>query len=157
MREGRWRAHKTEQTKGLFDGASVVPPGADGFDSLNRSVRLRLVRGAKPGIERRAEMFLYERQRTIINLDAVKDIFPGREPGSLAVSFMSGITSKISVYSSEIEVKKAIEMIAEQMATGKTTVIRVPTAEEVRTRLKNTRLLTEHHATGKKTKGHGGS
>lgn len=68
-----------------------------------------------------------------------------------------GITSKISVYSSEIEVKKAIEMIAEQMATGKTTVIRVPTAEEVRTRLKNTRLLTEHHATGKKTKGHGGS
>lgn len=102
-------------------------------------------------------MFLYERQRTIINLDAVKDIFPGREPGSLAVSFMSGITSKISVYSSEIEVKKAIEMIAEQMATGKTTVIRVPTAEEVRTRLKNTRLLTEHHATGKKTKGHGGS
>lgn len=107
--------------------------------------------------EGRAEMFLYEKQRTIINLDAVKDIFPGREPGALAVSFMSGITSKISVYSSEIEVKKAIEMIAEQMATGKTTVIRVPTAEEVRTRLKNTRLLTEHHATGKKTKGHGGS
>lgn len=102
-------------------------------------------------------MFLYEKQRTIINLDAVKDIFPGREPGTLAVSFMSGITSKISVYSSEIEAKKAIEMIAEQMTTGKTTVIRVPTAEEVRTRLKNTRLLTEHHVTGKKTKGHGGS
>lgn len=102
-------------------------------------------------------MFLYEKQRTIINLDAVKDIFPGREPGTLAVSFMSGITSKISVYSSEVEAKKAIEMIAEQMATGKMTVIRVPTAEEVRTRLKNTRLLTEHHAAGKKTKGHGGS
>ena len=62
-------------------------------------------------------MFLYEKQRTIINLDAVKDIFPGREPGTLAVSFMSGITSKISVYSSEVEAKKAIEMIAEQMAT----------------------------------------
>ena len=102
-------------------------------------------------------MFLYEKQRTIINLDAVKDIFPGREPGTLAVSFMSGITSKISVYSSEVEAKKAIEMIAEQMEIGKLIVIRVPTAEEVRTRLKHTHLLTEHHVTGKKTRGHGGS
>ncbi len=102
-------------------------------------------------------MFLYENQRAIINMDAVKDKFPGREPGTLAVSFMSGVTSKISVYSSDIESKKAIEMIAEQMVTGKVTVIRVPTAEEVRTRLKNTRLLTERHATGKKTRGHGGS
>lgn len=102
-------------------------------------------------------MFLYENKRAIINMDAVKDIFPGREPGTLAVSFMSGVTSKIPAYSSDIESKKAIEMIAEQMATGKMTIIRIPTAEEVRTRLKNTHFLTEHHVTGKKTKGHGGS
>ena len=102
-------------------------------------------------------MFLYEEQRAIINMDAVKDIFPGREPGSLAISFVSGVTSKISVYASEIEVKKAIEMIAEQMTSGKKEVVRVPTVEEVRNRLKNTPLSSVHHATGKKTKGHGGS
>lgn len=34
----------------------VVPPGADGFESQSRQVRLLLAHGAKPGIERRAEM-----------------------------------------------------------------------------------------------------
>ena len=47
---------KTEQTKGLFERATVVPPGADGFESQSRQVRLLPAHGAKPGTERRAEM-----------------------------------------------------------------------------------------------------
>ena len=102
-------------------------------------------------------MFLYEKQRTIINMDAVKDIFPGREPGALTIGFMSGVTSKISAYDSETEVRKAIEMIAEQMASGRHEIIHVPTAEEVRTRLRNEPPAPVHHPKGKKTKGYGGS
>ena len=44
----------TEQTKG--ERAAAVPPGADGFESQSRQVRLLLAHGAKPGIERRAKM-----------------------------------------------------------------------------------------------------
>ena len=63
----------TEQTKGLFDGATVVPPGADGFESQSRQVRLLPAHGAKPGTERRAEMEI-KLEKTLLEIEcSIKD------------------------------------------------------------------------------------
>lgn len=63
----------TEQTKGLFERATVVPPGADGFESQSRQVRLLPAHGAKPGTERRAEMER-ELEKTLLEIEcSIKD------------------------------------------------------------------------------------
>ena len=59
---------EAEQTKG--ERATVVPPGADGFKSQSRQVRLLLAHGAKPGIERRAEM---DTETMIRELESVEE------------------------------------------------------------------------------------
>lgn len=102
--------------------------------------------------------FLYHREKAYMaNLDAVKDIFLGRDTGSVSIGFVNGITTKIAVYDSNDEAMEAITMIVEQMNAGSRTVIEAPDAEKVRRRLRNRPLPSEHHATGRKTKGHGGS
>ena len=102
--------------------------------------------------------FLYRREKAYMaNLDAVKDIFLGRDTGVVAIGFENGSMAKIAIYDSNDEAMEAIAMIVEQMNTGRRTVIEVPDAEKVRIRLRNRPLPSEHHATGKKTKGHGGS
>ncbi len=103
-------------------------------------------------------MFLYGKQKnTIINLDVIKDIFLGREEGSVAISFKNGSTTKFVQYNSEVEAKEAISMLAERLAVSNRMVVNMPELEEVKIRLRNTPLSSSHHVTGKKTKGHGGS
>ena len=102
--------------------------------------------------------FLYHRGKSyMVNLDAVKDIFLGRDTGSVSMGFLNGAATKLAMYDSNDEAMEAIAVIAEQMNVGSRTVIEVPDVEKVRIRLRNRPLPSEHHATGKKTKGHGGS
>ena len=102
--------------------------------------------------------FLYHREKSyMVNLDIVKDIFLGRDTGSVSVGFPNGVVIKLAMYDSNDEAMEAIAMIVEQMNVGNRTVIEMPCRERIRTRLRNRPLPSEHHATGKKTKGHGGS
>lgn len=102
-------------------------------------------------------MILYNKKKGYMaNMDMVKDIFLGREPGTLAIGFKNGSATKLTVYSSEAEALEAINMIAERMSTNTREVICIPDEEEARARLRSKKQI-HHHATGKKTKGHGGS
>lgn len=102
-------------------------------------------------------MFLYNKKKGyMVNVDMIKDIFPGRESGTLAIGFKNGAATKLIAYSSEVEALEAINMIAERMSTSTRVVICIPDEEEVRIHLRSGKQIY-HHATGKKTKGHGGS
>lgn len=48
--------NKQNKRNVIIEWASDVPPGADGFESQSRQVRLLPAHGAKPGVERSAEM-----------------------------------------------------------------------------------------------------
>ena len=60
------------QNKRLW--AAAVHPGADGFESQSRQVRLLPAHGAKPGIERRAEMGLIEKRENKSVEELEKDL-----------------------------------------------------------------------------------
>lgn len=103
-------------------------------------------------------MFIYDKSKGyIVNVNEVKDIFLGRDRGTVAVGLRDGGTTKLRVYESEEEARTAIDMLAESIAVSKREIICMPTSEEIRVKLRNTPLTAVHHATGKKTKGHGGS
>lgn len=103
-------------------------------------------------------MFLYEKQKSmIVNMDMVKDIFPGRDAGSVAVGFTGGITTKLAVYTTEAEAREAVAMLADRIAVNNRDIVVVPDMEEVRARLQSRPDPLRHHVAGKKTKGHGGS
>lgn len=103
-------------------------------------------------------MFLYEKSRgTIINVDCVKDIFPGRDTRTISLGLKDGMILKLKEYKTADEVMEAISMIAKQIATSKRNIVIVPTEEEVQTSMRSRPLSSVHHATGKKQKGHGGS
>ena len=68
--------------------------------------------------------FLYRREKAYMaNLDAVKDIFLGRDTGVVAIGFENGSMAKIAIYDSNDEAMEAIAMIVEQMNTGRRTEI----------------------------------
>lgn len=104
-------------------------------------------------------MFIYNKNKGYaINTDNIKDIFLGRDTGTVSAGEKNGGITRICTYDSEEEAKAAIEMLMEQMAAGKREVIYMPEPESVRTRLRERATFPQrHHVTGKKTKGHGGS
>lgn len=98
-------------------------------------------------------MLLYNKKKGYMaNMDMVKDIFLGREPGTLAIGFKNGSATKLTVYSSEAEALEAINMIAERISTSTRAVICIPDEEEVRVHLRSGKQIY-HHATGKETTG----
>lgn len=57
-------------------------------------------------------MFLYNKKKGyMVNVDMLKDIFLGRESGTLAIGFKNGAATKLIAYSSEVEALEAINMI----------------------------------------------
>lgn len=77
-------------------------------------------------------MFLYNKKKGyMVNVDMIKDIFLGRESGTLAIGFKNGAATKLIAYSSEVEALEAINMIAERMSTSTRVVICIPDEEEV--------------------------
>ena len=103
-------------------------------------------------------MFLYNKQKGyVVNVDEIRDIFQGRDQGTVAASLRSGYITKIATYDSDAEAKKAIEILVGQMATSRRSVLVMPEPEAVREKLRNEPTEKMNHITGKKTKGHGGS
>ena len=50
-------------------------------------------------------MFLYNKKKGyMVNVDMIKDIFLGRESGTLAIGFKNGAATKLIAYSSEYRV-----------------------------------------------------
>lgn len=102
-------------------------------------------------------MYIYNKQTgKMLNLDKAVDIFPGRNEGTVTIGLDKGGSTVFANYDSEQEAKEMISMLAEYMETAKREVFTVPGSEEVKARIVN-RRENWHHATGKKTKGHGGS
>lgn len=105
-------------------------------------------------------MFLYSEERSeIANMDQVVSIFMGREGNKVVWEKTAGGLATQQGYSCEAEAREAIAMIADQIRNAKdgNTVIVIPGQEAVRQRIRAKPADTWHHATGKKTKGHGGS
>lgn len=102
-------------------------------------------------------MFIFNKQTgKMLNLDKAVDIFPGRNAGTVTIGLDKGATTVFANYESEQEAKEMIAMLAEYMETAKREVFVTPEIEEVKARIAN-RRENWHHATGKKTKGYGGS
>lgn len=100
-------------------------------------------------------MFVVSREYGIIlNSDKVVELFTGGNRTAVVGKQMDGRMICLKEYDNEKEAKEAISIIADEMC--RKNIVYVPTQEEVKTKI----ALDEkkwHHATGKKTKGHGGS
>lgn len=103
-------------------------------------------------------MFIYNRKTNkIFNLNAVANIFVGREGDSVSLGLTSGQISKFKEYNSEQEAREAIAMLADTIRVGKSEIFTMPESEELKQRIQQMPLEQKHHISGKKTKGHGGS
>lgn len=96
-------------------------------------------------------------RRGFINLENVTNIHVGGDEISIKVNFINGSGTQIANYATSAEAYTALEMIYEKI--GKNDVIYVPSSDEVKTRIINTKKddFYKHSPTGKKAKGHGGS
>lgn len=102
-------------------------------------------------------MFILNKETgKLYNLDKVMEIIVGRAGNTISVGMEGGVIRVFADYDTEAEAKEAVCMLAEMLNTGKREVLALPDKEEVRNRLRH-RKEVYHHATGKKTKGHGGS
>ena len=101
-------------------------------------------------------LFIVSKKRDeMFNLNDATNIFVGNDD-SAKIRLGSITAGCLGIYRSNIEVNMAIEMLAERIACNTGSIVYMPTDEEVFARIKN-RKEVWHHATGKKTKGHGGS
>lgn len=100
-------------------------------------------------------MFIMSKDKeTIVNLEKVANIYMGADGYTIKANFANGEGCQITRYNSEEAAVFAMEMIANSI--GKSEVCFLPNENDIKAKLN----LTErkyHHATGKKTKGHGGS
>ena len=105
-------------------------------------------------------MYLYsEATGTITNMDHVITIFVGRDGNKLVAKEDDGMILLQQAYTNEAEPREAVVMVAEQVRNARShdAVLTVPNPETVRERIRAKPAEVWHHATGKKTKGHGGS
>ena len=90
---------------------------------------------------------------SVVNMDHVTNIFVGNDGYTVKAAFANGSGCQLGRYNSPVA-NKVIEMIG--LAVGRTEVYFLPDDDSVAAKIHET-ALTYHHATGKKTKGHGGS
>ena len=87
-------------------------------------------------------MFIYNRKTNkIFNLNAVANIFVGREGDSVSLGLNSGQISKFKEYNSEQEAREAIAMLAETIRVGKSEIFTMPESEELKQRIQNSKHL----------------
>ena len=98
-------------------------------------------------------MFIVNKDRTqVINMNQVTVLFIGSDECSVKVNFAAGQGCQVARYNSHNAAAAAIELLGKSMANCDE-VFFFPDDERVRTHAAE----KWHHATGKKTKGHGGS
>lgn len=92
---------------------------------------------------------------SIVNMDQVTNLFVGNDEYTVKAAFANGGGSQIGRYNAPVATE-VIKMIGQ--AAERSTVYFMPDDEAVAARINQYRQEWErHHATGKKTKGHGGS
>lgn len=89
----------------------------------------------------------------IVNVSNIACMYIG-ERATIKVSYVQGSGCQVASYNTQEEAEEALKMLAESI--GKAEVFFFPEDEAVRARI-GARDQKYHHATGKKTKGHGGS
>lgn len=89
----------------------------------------------------------------IVNMNNIACMYIG-ERTTIKVSYVQGSGCQVASYNTQEEAEEALKMLAESI--GKAEVFFFPEDEVVRARI-GLRDQKYHHATGKKTKGHGGS
>lgn len=95
-------------------------------------------------------------KKSIVNLDAVAAIYIGSNEITIKVDYKGGDGCQIGKYDSSQECRTALSILSKKMRDERIVVLEMPTAEMIKAEL--TKEETPwHHATGKKTKRHGGS
>ncbi len=94
-------------------------------------------------------------KKSIVNSDYVETFFIGADGNTIKANFAnSNKGCQIAQYSTILETETALEMLAK--AISEKTSIAMPTTKEIQGKMAENEARW-HHATGKKTKGHGGS
>lgn len=101
-------------------------------------------------------MFIVRKdRRAIVNLEQVATLYIGSDGCSIKADYKGGSGCQLGKYHSDKEAEKAIDIVAENIRTGKTEICFMPDDDSVRAKM-NLEEQKWHHVTGKKTKGHGG-
>lgn len=93
-------------------------------------------------------------KKSIINTDQITSMYVGADSCTIKADFGNGKGCQIGRYNSEKECQIAIEIIAGNF--GRSDVCFMPENSAVNAKL-NLEEQKQHHISGKKTKGHGGS
>lgn len=100
-------------------------------------------------------MFLVGKDnKSIINTDRITSMYIGADGCTVKVDFENGKGCQVGRYNSEREAQAAIEIVSGNV--GRLAVCGMPDDDAVSARISQ-KNQKQHHATGKKTKGHGGS
>lgn len=100
-------------------------------------------------------MFIVSKDRkAITNLEHVATMYIGSDGCSVKADYKGGNGCQLGRYNSAKEAEKAMEIVADSI--GKTDICFMPEDNAVKAKA-NLDEQRWHHATGKKTKGHGGS
>ena len=100
-------------------------------------------------------MFIVSKdKKAIVNTDSTTVIYVGSDGVTIKTDFKNGRGCQLGRYDSPEECKKALEMLAKE--TGKTDIFQMPESTAIKAEIVKNETCW-HHATGKKTKGHGGS
>lgn len=100
-------------------------------------------------------MLMVQDGTAVINTQQVEALYTTQDKRALRVELTNGKPWNVGRYGSTEEALAAVQIIFKQMSTGRETV-QVPDDDTVRAFIVQNKQAY-HHATGKKTKGHGGS
>lgn len=93
-------------------------------------------------------------KKAIINLEQVTCVYLGADGCTIKVDYQSGNGCQLGRYNSESAAQAAIEIISNSIGKAEVCFMPEDTAINAKISLGEQKY---HHATGKKTKGHGGS
>lgn len=100
-------------------------------------------------------MFIVSRECGIIlNFNNIVELYTGSNKTAVAAKQVDGRIICLKEYDTEKEAREAIRMIADEM--NRKDIVDIPKKDEIKAKI-NLEEQKWHHATGKKTKGHGGS
>lgn len=101
-------------------------------------------------------MYVINKSKTqIVNLEQITAVYIGADECSIKADFSTGKGCQIAKYDSQAAAVVALEMLGK--AIGKTEAFFFPDDAYIRGRVQERKEQEQHHVTGKKTKGHGGS
>lgn len=100
-------------------------------------------------------MFIVNKDRSaIINTEQITTIYVGADNCTIKADYRNGNGCQLGRYNSETAARIAIGMVADII--GKAEVCFIPDDNSVNAKI-NLGEQKQHHISGKKTKGHGGS